>query len=275
MGESIYIGVDGGGTQCRLRLENALGVRLGESIGGPANICLSVEKSWASILAALDEALLTANLTQDDPNLEFHAGLGLAGTESEAALNAFLSQPHGFSTLILRSDAATACLGAHAGCDGAIIIVGTGSIAYAQVAGKIYRAGGEGFPQGDAGGGAWLGYHALQSDLRQILLDSNSRFQQATTPTDYASVAPHVIALAQQGHPSAIFLLKMAGQEINALYFSLIEKIGYTIPIVLLGGIVNFLKPFLCDNLLKNSVSPQYDALHGAIMLAKELSSDT
>ena len=44
----LFLGVDGGGTQCRARLADRAGRILGEGIAGPANIRLGLEASLAA-----------------------------------------------------------------------------------------------------------------------------------------------------------------------------------------------------------------------------------
>jgi len=56
----LFVGVDGGGTKCRVRLRDAEGALLAEAEGGPANIRLGLNLVWANILAALDQALSRA-----------------------------------------------------------------------------------------------------------------------------------------------------------------------------------------------------------------------
>ena len=48
----LYLGIDGGGTKCRVRLENAQGTLLAEAVSGAANIATSVEVAQQSIIDA-------------------------------------------------------------------------------------------------------------------------------------------------------------------------------------------------------------------------------
>ena len=59
-----------------------------------------------------------------------------------------------------------ACLGAHGGRDGGIVIAGTGSVGLAMVNGREFRIGGYGFPISDEGSGAEIGLHAIRLALR-------------------------------------------------------------------------------------------------------------
>jgi len=162
MAKDIFIGVDGGGTKCKVRIEDAEGNLLGQARGGPAQIRISVDQAWQSILAAINEALKSTGISLVDKNYRFHAGFALAGTEVKEAVDDFLSRPHPFTNISLKSDAYAACLGAHGGKDGAIINIGTGVIGMRISGDEVIQVGGWGFPHGDEGGGAWLGLEAVR-----------------------------------------------------------------------------------------------------------------
>lgn len=125
-----------------------------------------METSWQSILNATHKELETISIKLDDNNYRFHAGLGLAGTGVPKAVKEFLSKSHPFTTLSLKSDAYAACLGAHGGQDGAIIIIGTGVIGMRIQGKEMIQVGGWGFPHSDEGSGAWLGIEAVRLTLQ-------------------------------------------------------------------------------------------------------------
>ena len=50
--ETLLLGVDGGGTLCRARLQAMSGELLGESMAGPANIRLDLQQSFSAVLEA-------------------------------------------------------------------------------------------------------------------------------------------------------------------------------------------------------------------------------
>ena len=119
MTQPLYIGIDGGATKSIIRVEDASGQLLGRETSGPASIRLSVDQAWESILTALNKILHAHALHLDHPSLHFHVGMGLAGCEIPEAYQLFLQHAHPFKTLLVTSDAHTACLGAHNGADGA------------------------------------------------------------------------------------------------------------------------------------------------------------
>src|SRR5215472_14134907 len=162
---AIYLGVDGGGSRCRARLEDDAGRVLGEGNSGPATTRLGVDKAWRSIMHACTAAADQAGLARDEFS-RINAGVGIAGLGrrgAEAALNEIV---HPFASVRFVSDGLAACLGAHSGADGAIVVAGTGSIGVGLIGGCELRFGGYGFPISDEGSGADIGLQAIRLALR-------------------------------------------------------------------------------------------------------------
>src|SRR5581483_8285331 len=126
MGDTYFIGIDGGGTHCRARIRDSAGRLLGEGKGGPANARLGAATAMASVVEAARSATRAAGLADSALGLA-SAGLGLAGAIDEGRRKDLLAQPHPFPRVMLDTDAYIAWAGAHAGRDGGIIIIGTGS----------------------------------------------------------------------------------------------------------------------------------------------------
>lgn len=286
MNNTFFIGVDGGATKCTVRVENAIGELLGQATTGPANIRLSIEQSWQSIHAGLTMILAPHGVTLDDNHKQFHAVMGLAGTEAQAAYEQFLQTPHPFHSLTLVSDAHTACMGAHAGEDGAIVVIGTGVVGYQIVAGVTTKVGGLGFPHDDEGGGAWLGFEAFKLYLKS--LDGRapaSEFTQAigdvmaninavewanhANATAYATLAPVVIKLQQQGNVIAIELMQQAATAVAKLIRVLQAANKRSLPIALIGGVAPFLSPYLSLQLQMNFAPCQLSPDAGAILMMR------
>ena len=72
---------------------------------------------------------------------------------------------HPFASVRFISDGLAACLGAHGGADGAIVVAGTGSIGVGLIGGRELRFGGYGFPISDEGSGADIGLQAIRLAL--------------------------------------------------------------------------------------------------------------
>ena len=274
MTQHIYIGIDGGGTACTLRMENADGQLLALTKSGPANVSHSPEQAWTSIHTALSSAKQQAGIPL---NALLHVGLGLAGTENTKAVATFLAKPHGFTSCVLTSDAHTACLGAHNGKDGAIIISGTGIVGYALIQGKTRRVSGWGFSLGEVGSGAWLGYEAVRWMLRwRDKRCASTPFLQALfkkikhevrlNATLYASLVP--LMLEYPNDMVTRTLLAEAATEIETLYHTLHQGEA-KLPLCFVGGLAKTLLPYLSYALQEILLHPQQDASQGAILLLR------
>src|SRR6266550_7396029 len=75
---TTYLGIDGGGTRCRARIEDENGKVLGAASSGPATTRIGFEKAWRSIMEATEAAAAQAGLTGED-FARMRAGIGLAG----------------------------------------------------------------------------------------------------------------------------------------------------------------------------------------------------
>src|SRR4029077_12943926 len=93
------------------------------------------------------------------------ACLAMAGASEPIDLAAARDYEYPFFHAIFTTDAHAACIGAHGARDGGIIIVGTGSVGWALLGGRVHRVGGWGFPVSDEGSGAWLGCEAARRVL--------------------------------------------------------------------------------------------------------------
>src|SRR5207247_5254938 len=130
--------------------------------------------------------------------------------------------PHPFRNVVYATDANVACLGAHSGRDGGIVVLGTGSVGFARVKGRELRIGGYGFPISDEGSGADLGLQPVRLALRApdasarptpFLLEVMGRlgpdavtlvaWAERASATEYASLAPVALSYSEAGAPVA------------------------------------------------------------------------
>lgn len=288
--QHFFIGVDGGATKSVVRVEDSTGSLVRRAIGGPANIRISVEGAWQSINAALVEIL--EPLTQSIPlnECQFHVGMGLAGCEIQSAYQAFIEFPHHFTTLVVTSDAHIACLAAHGESDGAVIIVGTGVTGYQIEKEKIVKVGGWGFPHDDEGGGAWLGLQAVNltfkwldgrahaSGLTKAIYhffgnnqDRLVSWANRINSTGFAELAPIVIQASQNRDPAAIEIMRRAAQAIDQVGFALqaAQQEKKPLPCSLLGGIAEFIEPYLGTSLLQRLSYSKASPDVGAILFVR------
>jgi len=145
---TTYLGIDGGGSRCRARIEDENGRLLGEASSGPATTRIGVDKAWRSIIEATEAAAAQAGLARED-FAQMRAGIGLAGLGRRGAEEALKKIAHPFASVTFISDGMAACLGAHSGADGAIVVAGTGSVGVGLIGGREIRLGGYGFPVSD------------------------------------------------------------------------------------------------------------------------------
>jgi len=284
-GADYLLGVDGGGTGCRARIEDADGNVLGQGLSGPATTRLGIDAAWASIAKAFGAAIAEAGFGPTEI-ARTHAGIGLAGIGRKGALEALRAIAHPFASIDFVSDGVGACLGAHSGQDGAIVIAGTGSIGLGFVDGRDLRVGGYGFPISDEGSGAALGLKVVQLALRAhdgrhertaLLAEVMQRFEgdpmaavawmDRASATDYAALAPMVMRHADQGDPAGRRIVQNAAEQIDTLVRVLFEKGAPRV--TLLGGLASPLEPWLSPDVRRRLKPADGDAVSGAIILAK------
>jgi len=281
----LFAGVDGGGTGCRARIEDANGCLLGTGIAGPATLRMGVDHAITEVekacRAALDEAGLGSNALGC-----VHAAVGLAGIGRKGALEQLVMRPHPFGSVVYAHDATIACIGAHGARDGGIVIIGTGSVGFAVVGGREIRVGGYGFPISDEGSGADLGLHAIRLALRSyderavgtsltrevMMRFQNDPFEAVSwmdhaTATDYATFAPLVMRHADAGDPVARRIVRDAAEQIDELVRRLSECGAPRI--ALLGGLASSMQPWLAPDVERKLVPVEGDAVDGALHLAR------
>jgi glucosamine kinase len=285
MSESLFLGIDGGGTKCRARLRDAQGQLLGEGTGGPSNIRLDSELVWNSILTASQEAIGQAGLREADFK-RVKVGMGAAGAGQTSAVERLLSRPHPFASFTIDTDAHIAWLGAFGGNDGAILIVGTGSCGYGSVGGKRHYVGGWGHEISDEGSGAAIGREVLRrviwaydgripsTPLSDVILAEFGHDPEALVdwvgkarPSDYAGYAPLVLKHARQRDPLGLELVQNAASEMAQIATRLLD-LGAP-ALCIFGGLAEPLRPWLPPPLQQAIIPPAADALDGAILLGQ------
>jgi glucosamine kinase len=278
---SIFLGIDGGGTKCKAVLMDHNQTILGVGISGPGNPVYGVELAKNSIVESAKIALEQAKsryLTLCDLHLgSMVAGIGLAGANVPQMYKEMSEWKSPFKAKYITTDLLIACLGAHNGRDGAVMISGTGSCGYSYVKGQSTIIGAHGFPQGDKGSGAWFGLQAVEASLLSLdkigpktsmlnfLLeklkvnnaeDIVAKFASKPSST-FASVANVVFLAAQENDQVALAIIKEGAEYINTMA----RLLDDTTPprITLIGGLTAFITPYLDAELqlrLAPSLSP-------------------
>lgn len=286
MNNSLYMGVDGGGTHCRARLVDVNGKTLGEALSGSANPRIGIKAAWKNILDACLQACDQASIAEADYH-HIHLGLGLAGANQVLEQELVLAQTSPFASRYLLSDAHAACLGAFAGKEGALLIFGTGSCGLNYHDGVFDVIGGWGFPVSDQGSGARIGLLALEAALAALdgigvksamteeinLTFSNDASQyvlfqnRQPLPREYGVYAPLVFKHGANGDEVALSILTEQSQWACRYLDCLMEKGAKKI--ALTGGVSTALKMYLPDSYLEYLYEPEGDAMDGAIFMAR------
>lgn len=284
---SLYLGIDGGGSKCKVVLCAAEGQLLGEGLGGPANPLRGVKVATDSILAATQQALMNAGLGFNDM-ARMIVGAGLAGVNMPQYFQAMREWQHPFAEFHLTTDLHVACLGAHQSHDGAVIIAGTGSCGLAAVKGQVLEVGGHGFPYGDNGSGAWFGHQLVHhvllhkdqlgptTQLTDLLteqlgtsatLDIVAHFMHAT-PTIFAKYAPLVFVAAEQGDAVAQRIVSVGAQHIENIALRLFSINPPRLSMI--GGLAHKIIPYLSDVVQQRICAAVASPEQGAVWFAKQ-----
>ncbi|WP_394247686.1 BadF/BadG/BcrA/BcrD ATPase family protein [Vibrio profundi] len=279
-----YVGIDGGGTSCRARIRDEQGVLIGEAKSGSANILLGTNVAMDSILSAISDAATQGGLNRNHFK-DMHIGLALAGAEQKSAWHEFMALPHPFASVTLNTDAYGACIGAHNGEDGAIMIGGTGSCGIYLQGHTQHVVGGREFPISDQGGGAVMGLRLIQQVLlaedgirektplcEHVIAHFNQDVDQIVAwsktaiPKDYGQFSPAIFKFADQGDALAIEMLKHTAADIEMFLVALNRKGAQKI--CLMGSIAERILHWLSPPVQQWVVPAQFDAIEGALMFA-------
>ncbi|MBQ4828691.1 ATPase [Alteromonas sp. MMG017] len=337
--QSYYIGVDGGGTHCRVQLEDEQGNVLSCAEAGSANIMTNAAVAMQSIINASEKAIsaiskptsaigkpisaigkpisavdkhgsATGEREESAIKLnQIHLAAGLAGANIPSALNEFLRLPHPFKSVTVISDLHAACLGAHNGQPGALIICGTGSAA-TVFTGSSTRTnshqfndkGGYGLSISDNASGGWLGLEAVKHCLLvfdelipQSLLFISVCDSLAVTNAhelvtkvagfkgkEFGALAPSVVAAYEKGCPAAKVLIQQGASYLNAVGETLTCKTivdktsnekafnNQDLPLCLVGGLSHVYQPLISADLQARLIEPKSSPQVGVIQYVKQ-----
>lgn len=281
---TFFLGIDAGGTATKSRLTDDRGTVLAEASGGPANTRIGVEAVHAQLLDVCLQTMDTAGLPHDQAGA-IRCGMGIAGINRMGIKAEIQAREFPFASTQFSSDAMIANLGAHLGGDGAILILGTGSVGLVKRGEDSFSIGGYGFPISDEGSGAALGLSAIRHALRA--LDGRTRpspLSQAVTkqfdhaiprviawmdeaaPADYARLAPLVMDYADNGDEIALSIVRDAALHVERFIETIVARGAPRC--VLMGGLAQRMKPWLRQRIVAQIDEPLGDALDGALILA-------
>ncbi|HEX3549827.1 MAG TPA: BadF/BadG/BcrA/BcrD ATPase family protein [Candidatus Elarobacter sp.] len=272
----ICVGVDAGGSSTVAAVSQD-GAFVREARGGPANpSVIGVDDAADVIVATVRDALHGLS-----PGAVY---AGVAGTSREGVADGvreLIEIAFRGARVAVGDDAAVALRAAIPHGDGAVLIAGTGSIAYAEHGERSVRAGGLGYLAGDEGSAFWIGMQAVKlygrvldgrasrdetTDLVARALDAPDRprlltalYASPVKPAAIAALAPSIIAFAGKGNRASTKIVQGAAQELGDLAKAVLraaELLDASPAIAFAGGLLreNSLLTFLLETRLNGDV---------------------
>lgn len=254
MTKHLLLAVDGGATKTSLSLRTTTGEVLFEKISTGSNYQAIGEARVCEVLTDLLKAL--APYCANPIEVAVFAIAGIDTPKDKTVITAIVEKclvnaGLQIRQLLIENDVEATLLGATASRPGALLIAGTGAIAYAFNGTSIIRCGGWGHRAGDEGSGYWVG----QQMLKAIFRHADGRSKQPTQLTKLvlqtlglASVdelinwlyAPNYTNAQVAGLGSllaeavaaqdtvACHIAQKAAEELTLLAKTILQKIGYT-----------------------------------------------
>ncbi|AMX01879.1 BadF/BadG/BcrA/BcrD ATPase family protein [Microbulbifer thermotolerans] len=279
-----FIGIDGGATKTLARFGGGDAMPL-EIRSGASSLSQDLPGAIANILDLCRELLTRRGAAPEQVSIA--CGVAGAGNPAAAAQLKGRLESLGFASVIVTSDAQTSLLGAGAGEPIVMVAIGTGSVAMRlNKDGGIRQFGGWGLAVGDEGSGAAIGKSAVRSLLWELDLHGDAKsdlcrhimqqvgsqrasilpWLQRAGSREYAALAPVVFEhlphcqLAQK-------IVRKTAVDLERLIRAASDD--DELPITLLGGLADKMRPFLSDDLRARLVPPKGTSLDGACALAQ------
>ena len=273
----ICVGVDAGGTATVAAVSDG-GAPTREARGPGANpTTLGVDDAADIIIKVVREALAGAH-----PDA-IHVGAAGAGRARTAEhVRELVALAFRGAHVAVGDDAAIALRAAIPQGDGAVLLAGTGSTAYAEHGARTQRVGGLGYLAGDEGSAFWIGMQAVKlygrvldgragrdetTDLVARALDAPDRegyicalYDAPTKPAKIAALAPSILAFAGKGNRASTKIVQAAAQELGDLLKSALRAVDLldaSPHVALAGGLFaeNSLLSFLIESRLNGDVA--------------------
>ncbi|MCV3767765.1 N-acetylglucosamine kinase [Rhizobium sp. TRM95796] len=243
---TLIFGLDSGGSKTIAAVATADGAVI-DVWRGPGLDPMAGE-GWTAVLATAVDALCgNRSFASSVLGLSCHGEIDAVSAHQRAVVAAHFPGPH-----LVLNDVEVACDAAFAGRDGVLLLAGTGSMAWAKVAGRSVRFGGWGEAFGDEGSAFWIGREALSLASRVLdgRLDDPSgegrrfadgvlaacgvsaddliewAFNRGNRRADYAALAQTVSAMGEQGNDVAAALLDASADRLAEHVFAARRALG-------------------------------------------------
>ena len=295
----ISVGVDAGGTSTVAALsKDSVFVREARGRGANATT-LGVDDAADVIIKTIREVL-----AGQAPDAIYIGAAGAGRKRVADQLRESIEMAFRGARVVVGDDAAIAFRAAISDGDGAVLIAGTGSTAYAEHGDQSQRVGGLGYLAGDEGSAFWIGMQAVKlygrvldgrasrdetTDLVARLLDVTDRegyiaalYDRASDPAQIAALAPPIIAFAGKGNRASTKIVQQAAQDLGDLVkaaLRAVQLLEASPRIALAGGLFreNSLLTFLLETRLNGDVAGAAivkggdEPARGALRLAERL----
>jgi N-acetylglucosamine kinase-like BadF-type ATPase len=271
----ICVGVDAGGTSTEAAL-SIDGTFVRDVLAGPGNATTGGTEAAEQIVAAV-----RAVLAELRPDSIFVGAAGAGRANVVEAIGAALMAAYPETDITIDDDAKIALRAAFPDGDGAVLIAGTGSVAYAENGSRNARVGGLGFLVGDEGSAFWIGWQAIKlygrvldgratrdetTDLVARVLGAPDRdaylqalYGSPLVPASVAALAPSIIAFAGKGNRASTKIVQAAATELGDLVKATLRAVALLDAqprVALRGGLFreNSLLTYLVETRLQGDV---------------------
>lgn len=165
---TLYAGIDGGGSRTRaILLDPTTGVSAKGEAGASNPNSVGAAAAVEHVMTALSHALAILGKPRSEVGAMVAALAGVGRPETADAVRNLLSRHLPSAWVDVVPDALAALAGGSNAEPGSVLVVGTGSVAFAEGAGRrIVRSGGYGYLIGDEGSGFAIGRHGLRAVMQ-------------------------------------------------------------------------------------------------------------
>lgn len=295
----ICVGVDAGGTTTVAAMsKDGEYVRESQKPGANATT-LGVDDAADIMITAIREVL-----GGEPPDAIYVGAAGAGRSRVAEELLQLIGIAFRGANVVIGDDAAIALRAAVPHGNGAVLIAGTGSTAYAENGERSQRVGGLGYLAGDEGSAFWIGMQAVKlygrvldgranrdetTDLVGRALDAPDRerylealYDAQMKPATIAALAPSIIAFAGKGNRASTKIVQQAAGELGDLVKSAlraVELLEASPAVAFAGGLLreNSLLSFLVETRLNGDVpgvsivKGGEEPARGALRLAERL----
>jgi len=300
--QTLVMGIDGGQSTTRALIADMEGNLLGLGVGGASNHIHEPggpERLRQSLRTALNGALQSASLPADTRFAVALCGMTGGGPLVEEICRQELPA----DKVVVTHDTRTALYCVTQGRPGAVVIAGTGSVAFGMNEdGEIASVGGWGYLMGDEGSAYWIALLAINACtraedgripptwLKRVILEHfgveslsalhRLIYSEQLSRGQLASAAQAVSDAAKLGERTAMRILSNAGKELGLMAVVVLRKLGmqyHRVKVGLVGGVTRATAPLheafrarVHRSTMAEVVKPRFPMVVAAVCMALE-----